>query len=251
MDELPQADRRQDDMRHVAGLCTRSRIAGGIGVAGRCRAAMLTAVCGTLGWEYGALWEVERAGRSCAGAARGTPGRCSSPNSWRAAGRLCSDAASAARPGVGVGAAGVDSRRRPRRQFSACRGGGTRRAARRVGLPILRGADVLGVMEFFSRDMRQPDAALLEMLTTVGSQIGLYVERKWAADELERSSLSRSTCSASRASTAISSGSIPRGRTSRLRRGRAVRRAVHRFRASRRSRRDDRRGVGAHHGRPR
>jgi len=44
---------------------------------------------------------------------------------------------------------------------------------------------VLGVMEFFSRDIRQPDAALLETMMTAGAQIGLYVARKWAADELE------------------------------------------------------------------
>ena len=40
-------------------------------------------------------------------------------------------------------------------------------------------------MEFFSRDIRQPDAALLETMMTAGAQIGLYVARKWAADELE------------------------------------------------------------------
>jgi PAS domain S-box-containing protein len=64
-------------------------------------------------------------------------------------------------------------------------------SADRVGLhgafalPILRGGDVLGVMEFFSRDIRQPDAALLDTMMTAGAQIGLYVSRKWAADELE------------------------------------------------------------------
>jgi CheY-like chemotaxis protein len=49
----------------------------------------------------------------------------------------------------------------------------------------VRGSDVLGVMEFFSRDIRQPDAALLDTMMTAGAQIGLYVARKWAADELE------------------------------------------------------------------
>lgn len=52
-------------------------------------------------------------------------------------------------------------------------------------LPLVRGIDVLGVMEFFSRDIRQPDAALLETMATVGSQIGLYLDRKKAADKLE------------------------------------------------------------------
>ena len=41
-------------------------------------------------------------------------------------------------------------------------------------------------MEFFSRDIREPDAELLAMMTTVCSQIGLYVERKRAEDDLDR-----------------------------------------------------------------
>ena len=41
-------------------------------------------------------------------------------------------------------------------------------------------------MEFFSRDIRQPDAALLEsMLTAVRGRSGCSSTRKWAADELE------------------------------------------------------------------
>ena len=54
------------------------------------------------------------------------------------------------------------------------------------GLPILQGTNVMGVMEFFSRDILEPTPDLLAMITTVGSQIGLYVERKWAGEELDR-----------------------------------------------------------------
>ena len=62
----------------------------------------------------------------------------------------------------------------------------------RVGLrsafamPMLRGDDVLGVMEFFSCDTRQPDADLVRTLGTVGSQIGVYVDRKRSTEELDR-----------------------------------------------------------------
>ena len=41
-------------------------------------------------------------------------------------------------------------------------------------------------MEFFSREIREPDEQLLSMLTAVGSQIGLFVERKRAEEELDR-----------------------------------------------------------------
>ena len=84
---------------------------------------MLQAVCQSLGWEYGALWEViaDRVGLRSA-----------------------------------------------------------------FAMPMLRGDDVLGVMEFFSCDTRQPDADLVRTLATVGSQIGVYVDRKRSTEELDR-----------------------------------------------------------------
>jgi len=50
--------------------------------------------------------------------------------------------------------------------------------------PILTAGRVTGVMEFFSRVTRQPDQDLHEMLTTIGSQIGQFIERKQAEEEL-------------------------------------------------------------------
>jgi len=48
------------------------------------------------------------------------------------------------------------------------------------GFPILLGGQVLGVIEFFSREIRQPDQELLNTLATIGSQIGQFIERKRA-----------------------------------------------------------------------
>src|SRR5262249_50177341 len=45
------------------------------------------------------------------------------------------------------------------------------------GFPILLGDEVLGVLEFFSHQIRQPDTKLLELLSAVGSQIGQFIER--------------------------------------------------------------------------
>jgi PAS domain S-box-containing protein len=53
-------------------------------------------------------------------------------------------------------------------------------------LPILTGGQVVGVMEFFSREIREPDADLLRMLRHVGTQIGQFMERKRAEEQLER-----------------------------------------------------------------
>ena len=52
------------------------------------------------------------------------------------------------------------------------------------GFPILLGGEVLGVIEFFSREIRQPDQELLNVLATIGSQIGQFIERKRAEEAL-------------------------------------------------------------------
>jgi two-component system sensor histidine kinase/response regulator len=52
------------------------------------------------------------------------------------------------------------------------------------GFPILLRGEVLGVLEFFSRDIRKPDNKLLEMLSAIGSQIGQFMERAGAEEEL-------------------------------------------------------------------
>jgi len=54
------------------------------------------------------------------------------------------------------------------------------------GFPILLGGEVLAVMEFFSHEIRQPDQELLNMMATLGSQIGQFIERKRAEDALHR-----------------------------------------------------------------
>jgi len=54
------------------------------------------------------------------------------------------------------------------------------------GFPVLLGAEVLGVMEFFSHEIRQPDPDLVGMMATIGSQIGQFIERKQAEEALRR-----------------------------------------------------------------
>ena len=55
------------------------------------------------------------------------------------------------------------------------------------GFPIVLGGEVLGVLEFFSREIREPDQDLLEMLATIGSQIGQFIERRQAEEALRLS----------------------------------------------------------------
>lgn len=55
------------------------------------------------------------------------------------------------------------------------------------GCPILHGSEVLGVIEFFSRHVREPDPDLLEMMNTLGGQIGQFIVRKRAEEVLRDS----------------------------------------------------------------
>ena len=52
--------------------------------------------------------------------------------------------------------------------------------------PILCGDRFLGVMEFFSKDIREPDDDLLAMFGGIGNQIGQFIERKRAEEEREQ-----------------------------------------------------------------
>jgi GAF domain-containing protein len=52
------------------------------------------------------------------------------------------------------------------------------------GFPVMLHGDVFGVMEFFSRDVHEPDEQLLPMLSTVGSQMGAFIAHQRAQSEL-------------------------------------------------------------------
>jgi PAS domain S-box-containing protein len=55
------------------------------------------------------------------------------------------------------------------------------------GFPIILGNEVLGVIEFFSPEIRQLDDDVLQMMTAVGSQVGQFIERKRAEEALRDS----------------------------------------------------------------
>ncbi|MDB5308211.1 MAG: domain S-box protein [Gemmataceae bacterium] len=57
------------------------------------------------------------------------------------------------------------------------------------GCPIRAGGEILGVIEFVSAEIRQPDADLVEMMGAVGSQIGLFIERKRSEEALRASEI--------------------------------------------------------------
>jgi len=72
------------------------------------------------------------------------------------------------------------------------RGAAAAEAGLRAGLafPVTVGAEVAAVLEFFSPDAVGPNAALLDVLTHIGTQLGRVIERERAAEVLrEREAL--------------------------------------------------------------
>jgi PAS domain S-box-containing protein len=70
------------------------------------------------------------------------------------------------------------------------------------GFPVTLEGEVIGVLEFFSRETRERDEELLEMMSTVGGQIGQLIERR-RADQALRVSEERFRTLAETASDAI------------------------------------------------
>jgi len=149
---------------------------------------MLEVVCASLGWEYGGLWIVDRARTKLRFVASWPPKGTAGFAPFEAASRDTAFSRGIGLPGR------VWATARPAWIQDVVHDGNFPRAtaASDVGLrsalalPILHEADVLGVMEFFSREIRKPDTALLATLGTIGTQIGVYVDRKRSTEELNR-----------------------------------------------------------------
>jgi PAS domain S-box-containing protein len=149
---------------------------------------ILESICEPLGWSLGILWIVDEPARVL---------RCmdswAQPNSKVEA----FDAASRQRTFVrGVGLPGrvwetgtsawiVDIQHDanfPR--FPMAEQVGLHGAA---AFPILLGGAVEGVMEFFSREIRQSDDHILALMAAIGSQVGHLIERRQLEEQLRQS----------------------------------------------------------------
>lgn len=56
-----------------------------------------------------------------------------------------------------------------------------------IAFPLLLAGETLGVIEFFTHEASQPDEDLLRMMKAIGSQLGLFIERRRAEADLQRS----------------------------------------------------------------
>jgi len=152
---------------------------------------LLQAICASLNWEVGALWERDRA----AGVLRCVAVWC--PPHVQASEFLAVTRERTFAPGVGLpgriwssdAPAWVPDVVRdanfPRAPFAAKEG---LHAA--FGFPISRGTEFLAAVEFFSREIRQPDEGLLQLMASIGHQIGQFIDRQ-LAQEIIRDSEAR------------------------------------------------------------
>ena len=148
---------------------------------------ILEAICTTVGWEHGALWVIDREADVLRCAQIWTAPSAHFPE-FNASSRSMRFERGAGLPGR-VWATGepawipdvVRDSNFPRATIADREG---LHAA--FGFPVLRHGEVLGVMEFFSREIREIDESLLAMLTTVGNQIGMFIDRRRAQEELDR-----------------------------------------------------------------
>ncbi|MEP6706774.1 MAG: response regulator [Pyrinomonadaceae bacterium] len=146
---------------------------------------ILQAVCEGVEWEYGCLWTVDRTSNTLG---------CS--QIWSTPGPGAEEFESASRQSVftpGIGLPGrvwannqpawivevAEDTNFPRSAIAA--GAGLHSAC---AFPIRLRSEILAVVEFFSRSIREPDPDLLAMMLTIGSQIGQFIERKRVEEAL-------------------------------------------------------------------
>jgi signal transduction histidine kinase len=55
------------------------------------------------------------------------------------------------------------------------------------GFPILAGKAIIGVLEFYSYEIRQPEQEMIQIMSSIDSHIGQLIQRKHAEDALNRS----------------------------------------------------------------
>jgi PAS domain S-box-containing protein len=146
---------------------------------------ILEALCRWLAWDVGAAWSLDEASKEI---------RCD--EIWHVPTRKYSDFETISRQltfSLGVGLPGriwqtvaahwivdvAQDANFPRAAAAAKEG---LHAA--FGFPIRTSKGVVGVMEFFSQEIREADEGLLKMVEVIGGEIGQFVDRKQAEQEV-------------------------------------------------------------------
>ena len=175
---------RKAAAKRIAAQHSVTRILAEATTLGEATPAILESMCVGLGWEMAALWAYDGEDNAL---------RC--VETWHAPSAGVSEFESDSmersfEPGIGLPGRVLRSGEPAWIDDVAVDGNFLRAPlAVRDGLhgafafPIRLGSEVFGVIECFAREVRRPDAALLETIASIGSQIGQYIERRRAQDE--------------------------------------------------------------------
>jgi PAS domain S-box-containing protein len=146
---------------------------------------IVQSICECLDWKVGEIWRVD-----------GETKLSTFVKAWHSPSKDFAEFASASLgftfpPGVGLPGRVCESRKpvwicnlaedSSFRRVSLATKAGLRSG---FGFPILLGEETLGAMVFFSREVREPDHDVLQMIANIGSQIGQFIERVERTDEL-------------------------------------------------------------------
>jgi two-component system cell cycle sensor histidine kinase/response regulator CckA len=149
---------------------------------------ILRTICQSLAWDFGALWQVEDGDNVL---------RCI--DCWRdpAAAVVAFEVVTReSRFAPGASFPGrIWASRQPAWVADVAQESTSRRvpSAASVGLhgafgfPIVLGTETLGVLEFFSREIKKPDEETLQMMLAIGRQLAQYIERKRGEASLRQS----------------------------------------------------------------
>jgi PAS domain S-box-containing protein len=145
---------------------------------------ILATACESLGWEVGALWQVDREANALRNVEICHATALQTPEFDRLTQTLALEKGDGL-PGR-IWAAGKpewipDILRDP--NFSRAEAATREQLRAAFGFPIRLGNQVLGVIEFFSSEVREPDDELLKMVAGIGGQIGQFTERQRAEQE--------------------------------------------------------------------
>jgi PAS domain S-box-containing protein len=180
------AERRRDEERKSL-LHAVTRILAESSTLSEATPQIIQRICTSLTWHVGAIWQVDNSTTlSCAGVWRAgsatfpafedTTKQRTFERGVGLPGRVWASGEPAWIPDV------VHDTNFPRAPIAAQEG---LHAA--FGFPIRLGVEIHGVIEFFSPQIRQPDEDLLRMMSTIGIQIGQFIERRHGDEEVRRS----------------------------------------------------------------
>ena len=170
--------RRKKAERRLAAQYETTRVLAEAATPAQADAKILETICARLDWDFGAFWRVDAHTQRL---------RCAT--SWHRVtapapqfeamtrkliyqrgvglpGRVWGDAQPAWIPEIARDA------NSPRRVAALLDG-----LQSAFAVPIVLRGDCLGVLEFFSHELRPPDLAMLEMMNSLGTQIGQFIER--------------------------------------------------------------------------